>query len=158
LAAMWLQKLDNELQQIKTALESRFPGLDLQSVLPIKERIIKQYGCDVKDTSTLKSVFRTNVGYGGCVTPAQEVEGGFIPSVNSRLFWEDIPYGLCILKGVAEMMDMKTPSIDFMIEWHQQWMGKEYVKDGKLVKETMNETAPAAYGITSIEQLVSFSL
>lgn len=42
-----------------------------------------------------------------------------------RLFWEDIPYGLCILKNLVEMLgNFPTPGIDFMIRWHQQFMNK----------------------------------
>jgi hypothetical protein len=42
-----------------------------------------------------------------------------------RLFWEDIPYGLCILKNLVEMLgNFPTPAIDSMIRWHQQFMGK----------------------------------
>jgi hypothetical protein len=45
--------------------------------------------------------------------------------VRIRLFWEDIPYGLCILKNLVEMLgNFPTPAIDFMIRWHQQFMGK----------------------------------
>lgn len=32
-------------------------------IIPIKERIIQQYTDQVKDKSTLKTVFRTNTGY-----------------------------------------------------------------------------------------------
>jgi len=154
LSASWLKKLDDDLQSIKRGFQEKCPEIDLSHVLPIKERIEKQYGDDIKDKSSLMSVFRTNLGYDGCVTPAQAVEGGFIPAVKSRLFWEDIPYGLCILKSMAEMLDVETPSVDFMIEWHQKFMDKEYVKNGRLVKESLQETGvPQAYGINSLEDL-----
>ena len=148
LSAEELAKLDNELQQIKLALIERFPTLDLSLVLPIGKRVVKQYGKDVADTSSLRAIFATNLGcvwrdqrchaagplhralrelvccssrrYAGCYTPMVEVEGGVKPAVNSRLFWEDIPYGLCILKDLALKLGFPTPSIDFMIRWHQQ--------------------------------------
>ena len=37
LSAELLSKLDNELQQVKIGLVSRFPDLDLEAVLPIGE-------------------------------------------------------------------------------------------------------------------------
>jgi hypothetical protein len=41
------------------------------------------------------------------------------------LFWEDIPYGLCILKNLVELLgNFPTPAIDSMIRWHQQFMDK----------------------------------
>lgn len=63
LSAELLAKLDNELQTVRVALLQRFPQLDLSPVLPVKERIIKIYGKDVADTSSLLSVVRTNKGY-----------------------------------------------------------------------------------------------
>ncbi|ESS33856.1 NAD/NADP octopine/nopaline dehydrogenase, alpha-helical domain-containing protein [Toxoplasma gondii VEG] len=159
MSAEWLEKLSTELQAIKKALTARFPELDLSSVLPIKERVIKHYGADVKDTSTLQTVFATNRGYAGCRTPATKVEGGYVPAVNGRLFNEDIPFGLCVLKDIAEQMDVPTPSIDFMIEWHQKLMGKEFLKDGKLNPEMIHETsAPRAYGLKTPEEIVAPSL
>ena len=57
-----------------------------------------------------------------------EVSKGLVrPAVGSRLFWEDIPFGLVILKDLALMLGLPTPRIDFMIRWHQQFMDKEYL-------------------------------
>jgi len=47
-----------------------------------------------------------------------EVEGGVIPNINARIFWEDVPFGLCILKFVGELFETKTPNVDKMIIWH----------------------------------------
>jgi len=41
--------LDNEIQFIKIAILKKAPLLDLNSVIPIKERIIKTYTTSVKD-------------------------------------------------------------------------------------------------------------
>jgi len=30
--------------------------------------------------------------------PVKAVEGGVIVNTDARIFWEDVPYGLCILK------------------------------------------------------------
>ena len=72
----------------------------------------------------------------------------------------DIPFGLCILKCMAEILNIPTPRINFYIEWHQQFMGKDYLVDGRLnqgaiVKET---GAPYAYGIRNVYDLVKGSL
>jgi len=160
LSAEWLQKLDDDLQAIKHGLSARFPTLDLTSLLPLGDRIVKQYGNDISDKSTLQQIFRTNLGYAGCKTPTEKTQDGlYKPAVNSRLFVEDIPYGLCILKSVAQLIDVKTPSIDFQIEWHQQWMGKKFIIDGKLNPELLSETGvPQQFGIVNCEQLVQASL
>ena len=49
-AAKHLALLDAELQSIKRSLISKFPNLDLSTVLPIQERIIQQYGTSSKES------------------------------------------------------------------------------------------------------------
>ena len=39
-------------------------------------------------------------------------------NLNARFFWEDVPYGLCILKDIAELAGVKTPNIDKQIIFH----------------------------------------
>uniref|UniRef100_K3W9S0 Opine dehydrogenase domain-containing protein n=1 Tax=Globisporangium ultimum (strain ATCC 200006 / CBS 805.95 / DAOM BR144) TaxID=431595 RepID=K3W9S0_GLOUD len=161
-SAEQLSMLDNELQQVKYALLQRFPALDLSDILPMGDRVVKQYGEDVADRSSLRQIFMTNLGYAGCATPLTEVaKGQYHPAVNSRLFWEDIPYGLCILKNMAEMLgNFPTPRIDFMIRWHQQYMGVTFLNaDGQLnAQELWRTGAPNKYGIHSLEDLVATSL
>lgn len=124
----------------------------------MKDRIIKQYGKQVKDTTNLKTVFATNQGYTQVKFPMKQVEGGVILNPESRFFWEDIPYGLCILKDIAQMVKVKTPTTDKMIEWHQKFMNKKYIESGKLVKETLKETGcPSKYGIKDIEKFLQIT-
>ena len=47
--------------------------------------------------------------------------------LHSRYFHEDIPGGLCTLRGVAEIVGVSTPKIDELIEWAQTQMGMECV-------------------------------
>lgn len=158
-AATYLGQLDAELQAIKNAVASKCPNLDLSTVMPIQERIIQQYGDDVKDRSNLQMVVSSNKGYASTRTPATPVPGGFHPSVQGRLFQEDIPSGLCVLRGIADMVGVPTPTIDMMIYWHQKFMNIEFLKDGKLNPETVHlTTAPARYGINTIEQLAATTL
>ena len=100
-------------------------------------------------------IFATNRGYAGCKTPTQSVEGGVIPKIDSRFFTEDIPFGLCILRNLADMLEIEVPLVNKFIIWHQNWMGKEYLKDGKLNPDLLGETgAPIRYGIKSLDSLV----
>ena len=149
--------------------------INLEEVLPIKERIIKQYGEDVKDKSTLLSTFNTNTGYDVLTFPVVPVEGtsllkhqafvylfagGVLLNTKCRFFTEDIPYGLCIMKSFADVFEVSVPYMEQAIRWHQRFMGVEFLgPDNKLVQENLHLTgSPFKYGFTTPEDFVRSSL
>ncbi|CAD8064999.1 unnamed protein product [Paramecium primaurelia] len=154
-SAYMLQILDDEIQAIKREILKRYPHFNLDLIIPIKERIIQQYGDQVKDKSNLKTVFRTNAGYATIQIPTKPVQGGVQLNTEARIFWEDIPYGLCILKDLSEMLGLQTPGTDKMIEWHQKFMNKEYIQNSRLNRSLLKETgAPTKYGLDTIEKVL----
>lgn len=107
------------------------------------------------DSISLKSFFTTNHAYKGFRCPFVQVGTGWVPDFSSRYFTEDIPLGLCLYKGVAEIADIKTPVIDRILTWVQKCMGKEYLVGHRLVGKDVDETAcPQRFGITTVEQLM----
>ena len=110
---------------------------------------------EAKD-SNLQRFFQTNAAYKGfrCpLIPAKEGKG-FVPDFTNRYFTEDIPCGLCLYKGLADIAEVETPKIDSIIEYCQKYMGKEYVVNGKLVGKDVGETsAPQKFGIRTIDDL-----
>lgn len=144
---------------IKYGILARFPELDLSSVIPIGPRIIQNYGDDVKDKSTLLQIFRTNVGYCKFKVPVVQVGTKFVVNIKARIFTEDIPFGLCVLLDIAEMLNLQVPNIVRSIEWHQKLMGKEFVVNGRLNEaEVMNTGAPRRFGFRTIESYVAHYL
>jgi len=94
---------------------------------------------------------RTNRAYATIRTPLKQVDSGFTVDVAHRFFQEDVPYGLVILRDVADLVDVQTPYIDEILLWCQGLMGKEYLVNGKLAGRHMNETgAPTQYGAKTI--------
>lgn len=64
-----------------------------------------------------------------------------MPITDSRMFYDDIPHGLCVLFGIAEILHVPTPMISKMIIENQIMMGKEYLVQtpdakGKLLEYT----------------------
>jgi opine dehydrogenase len=120
----------------------------------------------VSDTSSLKRVFNTNLGYSRVPFPMLPIEGtnGEKVTLNlgARFFWEDVPFGLVILKDIAQLVDVKTPHMDKQIIFHQKFMPVKYVCDKTgafLDNQAMKETgAPRSYGIKTADELVSMSL
>ena len=42
-------------------------------------------------------------------------KAGFVPNFSNRYFTEDIPFGLCVYKGLADIAGIETPAIDKII-------------------------------------------
>eukprot|EP00483_Globobulimina_turgida_P011652 UN11674 len=125
------------------------------------------YGPECSDTSTLQMTIRTNPSYNGLTHPCvvDKASGGFKPNFKYRYLTEDIPMGLCVIRGLSLILDKKykkkckAPVMDSIIKWAQKMVNKEYLKykkDGSIVVgKDINETrAPQRYGITSIKDLV----
>lgn len=75
--------------------------------MPIKERIISMYGDQIADKSSLKRIFNTNKGYRKVPFPMAPVDKSgekVVLNKNARFFWEDVPYGLVILKDIGQIV------------------------------------------------------
>ncbi len=93
--------------------------------------------------------------------PAPQGEG-LVPDFSSRFWRDDIPNGLCVIEGMAELVGIELPRVHEMISVHQGWMGKSYLvedadKGLRLTGPDLGETnAPQRYGVTGEGPLRSF--
>lgn len=153
-AAALCQDLSDEIQQLKQALERALPALQLPLALPLQQSLQIGYGAAIADTSTLRSTIASNRPYAGIRTPMLQVDGGWVPNWDSRFFREDIPHGLVVLRGLADLVGVTLPRLDEILLWSQHRMGKEYLVAGKLQGESLPETgAPQCHGIRAIGDL-----
>ena len=149
-----LQNMSDELMALRFALEQRIPNLHLSAVLPLAISIQQGYGSAVLDKSTLRSTISSNLAYAGIRTPMNLVKEGYVPNYQSRFFLEDIPYGLVVLKGIAELADVATPTIDRVLTWSQEKMKCQYLVEGKLQgSDLAKSSAPQKFGLHSVEAL-----
>jgi len=152
----WLMKINDERLAIWKAILEKFPNTGKVEEVPDMFTYIKAiYGPQVKDPSTFTSAITSCDGYKGFKCPMKEVEGGFQPDFANRYFTEDIPEGVAMYKGIADLAGVETPVIDEIVCFFQKFMGKEYIKDGKLAGSNVSETkSPQSFGIDSLEMLL----
>ena len=126
-------------------------------VLHIHLWFVRRYSHDISDTSTLYKAIQTNAAYQGIKHPVQTTEDGkFVPDFTHRYMTEDVPYGLVVIRGIAEIVGVKTPNIDKVLTWCQEKMGKEYLVNSKLRgKDVASSRAPQRYGFTTLESIMS---
>jgi hypothetical protein len=156
-----LSKVSDEVLQVKAVLMDKYSGLDLSSTHHVREWMLKSYGADIEDTSTLTKMLLTNKGYRGLTHPMKEIKTDdgtkkYLPDFRYRYFTEDIPCGLCVTKGIAELAGVPTPNMDKVIVWCQKNMGKEFLTDdGKLAGKDIDATrSPQHYGFTDLDSFM----
>jgi hypothetical protein len=150
-----LQQLSDEVQFLRARLEDRFTNLNLSSVLPLHDWIQRAYGNRINDCSSLQNCFVTNDGYAGLLAPMCSTDDGLVPDFKSRYLIEDVPYGLVVTRGIAELADLPTPMTDRVITWAQGVLEKEYLIDGKLRGAGVaGSRAPQRYGFSSLDEVV----
>ena len=57
----------------------------------------------------------------------KKIGHGYIPDFSDRYFTEDFPFGLLIIKSIAEIFNIDTPYINKVLKWGQEMIGKEYL-------------------------------
>eukprot|EP01006_Ploeotia_vitrea_P008608 TRINITY_DN20664_c0_g1_i1.p1 TRINITY_DN20664_c0_g1~~TRINITY_DN20664_c0_g1_i1.p1 ORF type:complete len:841 (+),score=43.40 TRINITY_DN20664_c0_g1_i1:111-2525(+) len=160
--AKCISDLTYDVLEIKAALQKEYPTLDLSMIVDLKTTLLATYTPEIVDKSTLQSCFSTNKAYTGLTVPMAVFgggtphEGGLQPDFQCRFLSEDIPYGLAVMKGVGELLDVKTPAMDKILLWGQKKLNKEYIaEDGSFTGKDLRETrAPQAFGIHTKRALV----
>lgn len=112
------------------------------------------YAGQVTDTSSLKRIFNTNLGYSRVPFPMVPKDAKepnkVVLNKQARFFWEDVPYGLCILKDIGRICGVDVPNLTKQIVFHQKFMPFNFVDPatGEFIPEALSKTgAPSAYGI-----------
>ena len=150
--------VSNEIVQIKLAIQKMYPDIDLAVVRPIGEFFEEAYAEDISDHSSLKRMFVTNKAYDGLTMPTKKnTSGGYLPLFDHRYLNEDLPCGILVQKGIAELAGVPTPVMDKVIVWNQARCvpPKEYLVDGKLKgKDVMATKTPQRYGYTDLKTFI----
>ena len=115
------------------------------------------YGQNIDDSSNLRTVFATNHAFRGLLCPMDKQEDGTLtPAFGCRYLTEDLPHGLAVLKGVAEIAGVETPHFDKVLTWAQEKINRVYIEDGKIKADSpdvMKSGCPQRWGLKDIEDL-----
>merc|ERR1719158_502284 len=147
-----LTGVSDEVQAVCRKVEELVPGFSLKDACTLHQWYLDSYGGQMQDSSTLKLSMNTCSAYVGLTHPMKEVEGGFTPDLKYRYVSEDVPTGLCFTKGLAEILEVPTPTMDKVLTWAQDALGMSLLVDGKMAGPDIGKTrAPQAVGITTKE-------
>ncbi|XP_060085986.1 opine dehydrogenase-like [Ylistrum balloti] len=154
--AALLSKVSDEVVMTAKVIQDKRKN-DMSKVIHILDWYRIYYCHEISDHSCLKNAMQTNKAYDGLLHPMKPVdESGkrFVPDFNYRYLKEDVPYGLVVMKGIAEIAGVDTPTIDTIIEWAQKQLNKEYIVAKHLTGKDLSETrAPQVYGFKTLDDL-----
>ncbi|CAK0810977.1 unnamed protein product [Prorocentrum cordatum] len=115
-----LTGLSDEVQAVRKKVEEMIPGYSLKDACTLHQWYLDSYSGQMADPSTLRGSMNTNSAYRGLTHPMkQEADGTFMPDLKYRYVAEDVPTGLCFTKGVAELIEVPTPTMDKVLMWAQ---------------------------------------
>ena len=152
-SVMYMDVVNKELLEVCHGLTAQGMPVNVPHIFDFLRSVYPEV-----NASSLVEIFTLNDAYKGFRFPCKKVqfEGeGWIPDFENRYFTEDIPFGLCVYKGIADIVDVPTPMMDEVLGWAQTHMGKEYIVSGKLQGKDVGETtAPQRFGMYTVADLM----
>lgn len=138
---------DAELQKICEALNP----LDMGEVVPLPTYY--ESPTPERMTQKLKSIEAFKV----VLVPLKKIETGYIPDLESRMFAEDYPFGVCVIKDFAMMTGVETPTVDLLLDFYERLSGHKYFeKDGTYTNEIKDTGVPGIHGIRTKAEIIRF--
>ena len=150
-ASTTMLTMDKELH----TLLDRITELDTSAVRPLTEHYesptVEAMTRKINSIATFQTVY----------APLKKVENGdgYVADTSSRLFTEDFPWGLAIIRSYCEIVGVEAPMMDKVLGWYADYMGLEWYVDGKFCgKDLLKTGVPQIYGIKTREELMSYYL
>lgn len=145
-SANLLAGLDADYGKIRNAIIAMYPQKNFKYMLDylaLERFSYQSHNTDVKE-SFVTSQTLVSIG-----TPVvQNAEGTWEVDRNHRFFLDDIYYGNCIAKWMAEKLEIETPIIDEILRWAQLVRQEDIIdKDNKLIVDSNDLNAPLKSGI-----------
>lgn len=159
-SAQLLAELDADYSKIRNRIIEKYPDNDYKFMLDYLA--LERYSYQSANTD-IKESFITSQTLVAIDTPTIQNKDGFWEiDKNHRFFMDDIYYGNCIAKWMAEQLDIEVPTIDAILQW-AQLIRKEKFIDGnnKLILnskdlcEPLKSGIPSFYGFNSINDIIN---
>lgn len=141
-----LFKMDEELHTLLNAMQE----IDTSAIRPLSEHYesptISALTVKINSIPTFQSVF----------APMKEVDSGYIADTSSRMFTEDFPWGLAVIRSYFEIFNIPAPTMDKVLGWYSDYMGLEWFVNGKFSgKDLITTGIIQNYGIRTKEELIA---
>lgn len=148
-ASTTMFNMDKELHQMLDKI-TELTGLETSAIRPLSEHYesptIPALTAKINSIATFQSVF----------APMSEAEGGYTSDTTSRMFTEDFPWGLAVIRSYFDILQIPAPTMDKVLGWYADYMGLEWFVNGKFSGKNLVDTGIIQnYGIKSISDLLN---
>lgn len=158
-SANLLRDLDADYSKIRDAIKELYPDKNWDYMLDYLalERLTYQ-----SENTDIKESFVTSKTLVSIATPVvQNKDGKWEVDRSHRFFMDDIYYGNCIAKWLAEKLNIEVPTIDAIIRWAQDVRSEKLLDednhllaDGDDLRKPLKSGLPCFYGYKTIDDLV----
>lgn len=150
-ASRTLFAMDGELHQLLDKLQAS--GIETSAIRPLSEHY------ESPNVETLTRKINSIATFQSVYAPMIEQDGGFVADMNSRMFTEDFPWGLLIIRSYFSFFDIDAPKMDELLQWYASYTGKEWYVNGKLSGKDLDCTGIISkYEIRTAQELISLYL
>jgi hypothetical protein len=145
-ASETLFTMDEELHELLDSIE----GVDTSAIKKLSEHYesptIHDLTLKINSIPTFQSVY----------APMKEIDGKYYADTDSRMFTEDFPWGLLVIRSYFYYFDIEAPMMDRVLGWFSTYMGYDWYFGGKLIgKDLRNTGIINNYGIKDRKELLS---
>ena len=145
-ASRTLFAMDGELHHLLDAMSE----IDTSAIRPLSEHYesptIEAMTAKINSIATFQTVY----------APMKPVENGYVPDLSSRMFTEDFPWGLAVIRSYFDYFDVPAPTMDKVLGWYAGYMGLDWYKEGRFIGHDLKNTGVIKnYGISTVKELLS---
>ncbi|MDD6184483.1 MAG: NAD/NADP octopine/nopaline dehydrogenase family protein [Bacteroidales bacterium] len=148
-ASRTLFAMDEELHRLLDAVE----GIETSAIKRLSEHYesptIQDLTTKINSIPTFQSVF----------VPMKMFDGKYYADTESRMFTEDFPWGLLVIRSYFDYFCLEAPVMDKVLSWFSDYMGLEWYENGKLTgKDLVHTGVIQNYGIQTKAELLRIYL
>ena len=156
-SAQILENLDKDYSMIRGKIKNAYPEKDFTFML---DYLSLDNTTNLCTNKTIMDTFENSKTLGAIRTPVVLENGKWVIDKSHRFFYDDVFYGLCIAKWIAQKLDLPSVHIDEVLMWAQTVLGESIIENGKLAissqikKDIFKYGVPEVYGYTELDDII----
>lgn len=152
-SAALIREIDDEYSKIRDAIKTKYPKQQFTYMLDYLN--LERFTYESESVDIQKS-FTSSDSLGAIKPPTVQLESGeWVIDKNHRFFTDDIHYGLCIAKWIADQLEIRVPTIDSIIDWAQNLRKEKIIEGNRLLLDSESLTTEFMSGIPPVYELNS---